>query len=180
MILWLRVFVIVLFTLPHQQITSLPPSGIPPLISLTGEGADLFHISIPAIGVTDLPVTEAPFNGGTWDFSRITNQAAHLQGEPLPGNDGNAAIGAHVELAQRKPGPFYRLNQIQPGAEILIRRGVHVYRYIVVKLWTVPPGDLSPLYGTPGQTLTLITCSDYSGASDSYLRRLIVRAIRVQ
>jgi LPXTG-site transpeptidase (sortase) family protein len=182
MILWVKIALIALAALPFQRYAPQTQPSLPPShhqITQSGEGADILRITIPRIGLHDLPVTEAPFTGYTWDFSHISNEAAHLSGMPLPGNAGNAAIGAHSELALRQPGPFYRLNELQFGDEIIVQRGASFYHYSVFKSWTVKPTDLKPLYGTIAESLTLLTCSDFNTIQQYYLGRLIVRAYRV-
>jgi len=106
----------------------------------SGEDVDLsqFRLYIPSLQI-NLPITRAARIGSTWDFSRITYQAAYLDGLPLPGNAANVVIGAHSELSARKPGPFYTLRRIQPGAEIIITYGGSKFRYVVERLWWSRP-----------------------------------------
>lgn len=165
--------------------TDLPPSPIPatavaaapeekaPQPPRTG-----FRLAIPSLGL-DLPVTRAAFIGTTWNFEPITTQAAHLDGLALPGSANNVVIGAHSELTQRRPGPFYRLNRLRPGDEIIVRYGGQEFRYQVQRLWIVVPTDISPIQQGIGDVLTLLTCDGYNQTTNGYDTRLIVRAFRV-
>jgi LPXTG-site transpeptidase (sortase) family protein len=133
-----------------------------------------FRLQIPSVGI-NLAVVNASFIGTTWDFSKIFYQAGYFEGTPLPGDGGNLVIGGHSELANRRPGPFYKLSQIKVGADIVIIRGAQRYTYTVTSIWTVDPDDISPIFDT-GEILTLLTCSGFN--SGVYRTRLVVRAER--
>ena len=133
-----------------------------------------FRLQIPSINV-NLPIVNARFVGDTWDFSKILYQAGYFEGTPLPGDGGNLVIGAHSELANRAPGPFFKLSQIKVGADIVVIRGAQRYTYHVVKFWTVDPDDLNPIFDR-GDILTLLTCSGFDDGV--YRTRLVVRAER--
>ena len=136
------------------------------------------RIQIPSIGL-DLQIVVARFRRGTWNFNRILRQAAYLDMRPLPGQGNNAVIGAHSELARRRPGPFYKLGQVKPNDEIIVTHKGVPYRYVVQSVYLVDPTDLSPIYQTDGEVLTLITCDDFNDKTRSYDKRLIVRATSV-
>jgi LPXTG-site transpeptidase (sortase) family protein len=138
-----------------------------------------FRLYIPSLQI-NLPITRAARIGPTWDFSHITSQAAYLDGLPLPGNAANVVIGAHSELSARRPGPFYTLHRIQPGAAIIITYGGRKFYYVVERLWVVQPTDLGPIDQSAGDVLTLLTCDGYNRATGGYDTRLIVRAVRVE
>src|SRR5262249_35355151 len=88
------------------------------------------RLKIPAIKV-NLRIVTARYYGDTWDFSGIIYQAAFLEGRSRPGSGGNVVIGAHSELARRAPGPFYNLDQLQPGDDIIVvHKGIN-YQYKV-------------------------------------------------
>ena len=136
------------------------------------------RIQIPAIGV-NLAITVAPFRKTTWNFSRILYQAAYLAGRPQPGQSGNVVIAAHSEFARRRPGPFYHLNQLKAGDQIIVLHDGARYVYAVTSTWSVDPTDMSPIIQTDQDVLTLITCDGYNDLTHGYDTRLIVRAARV-
>jgi LPXTG-site transpeptidase (sortase) family protein len=142
----------------------------------SSEAGEAFHLEIPALKL-DVSVIKAQFTGRTWDFSEFTQQAGYFEKLPLPGQKGNAVIGAHSELAQRKPGPFYTLDQIKIGDQIIITQGDEEYTYVVTEISKVKPTDTSPLTQTNEETLTLLTCAGYSNGI--YTTRLVVHAARV-
>lgn len=167
-------------TAPRRVAAAATPAGDVAARNANPPNLDLnqFRLHIPALNI-NLVVGRAPFIGNTWDFSQITRSAAYLDGLALPGLGGNVVIGAHSELAQRRPGPFYRLGAIQPGMEVLVTYNGSLYRYIVERKWLVVPADLGPIDQGAGDVLTLLTCDGYNANTDEYDTRLIVRAYRV-
>ena len=88
---------------------------LPPLV----EGEQAGHILIPKIGVD-------------WYFVEGTSREdlkkgpGHYPGTPMPGQVGNAAIAGHRTTYGA---PFYRLDELAPGDEIIIttwRRRIHL------------------------------------------------------
>lgn len=134
------------------------------------------RLQIPSINV-DLQILVAPYQYNTWNFNRILKQAAYLDKRPLPGQGGNVVIGAHSELAKRKPGPFYYLGNVKAGDEILVTHNGVVYRYQVQSVFTVEPTDNSPIFQTDSESLTLLTCDSFNWRTQRYEKRLIVRAV---
>jgi LPXTG-site transpeptidase (sortase) family protein len=135
-----------------------------------------FRLSIPSLKM-DLSVVNAPFRRTTWDFSQIIRTAGHLEGLPLPGQGSNVVIGGHSELSQRRPGPFFHLEDIQKNDAIVVNYGGHTYIYQVVSKKEVSPLRTEVLSSTSDETLTLMTCSGYSNGT--YTKRLVVQALLV-
>jgi LPXTG-site transpeptidase (sortase) family protein len=135
-----------------------------------------FHLSIPSVNI-DLSVVDAPFRRSTWDFSQIVSTAGHLEGLPMPGQGSNIVIGAHSELNQRRPGPFFHLEDIQKNDAIVINYGGHKYIYQVISKREVSPLRTEVLSSTSDETLTLMTCSGYNDGK--YTKRLVVQALLV-
>ena len=177
----LRATLVILFSLillapSPARATSLPMLGGHNASSVQSN-SKAFRLEIPSIKIS-LPIVTARFKDGTWDFSRIYNQAGYFEGTPLPGVGGNLVIGAHSEFAYRVRGPFYHLSDIQVGAQIIVTYQGQPYTYQVATIWSVDPSDVSPIYNSSGDVLTLMTCSGYSRGV--YETRLIVRATRVK
>lgn len=76
----------------------------------------------------------------------------HMEDSALPGSSGNSVIAGHRDTF------FHRLDELQPGDEIVLRRQSKVYRYEVTERRIVEPTDLSPLRPSLSAQLTLITC----------------------
>ena len=137
-----------------------------------------FQLSIPSLEI-DIPVFEAWLRGRTWEFRIFSQEAGHLQYTAYPGQRGNVVIGAHYALADFTPGPFQDLDQLEVGDLIQVYYLGHLYTYRVTGADLVSPNDLRILRTTPGETLTLLTCYDYSPQAATYTRRYVVYAERV-
>ncbi len=93
----------------------------------------------------------------------------HFTGTALPGEEGNCCLVGHRNYTW---GEFFnRLDELEPGDEILIERGKASYRYVVTETFIVEPTELSVLDQGEGSTITLITCTPIRVAS----HRLIVK-----
>ncbi len=76
----------------------------------------------------------------------------HVQHTAWPGDPGNAVIAAHRDSF------FRQLDDLNPGDDIYVRRGVQTYDYIVTAKSIVAPDDLAVIDPTSDTRLTLITC----------------------
>ncbi|MFP3853679.1 MAG: isopeptide-forming domain-containing fimbrial protein [Anaerolineales bacterium] len=114
-----------------------------------------------------------------WDLTWLSNQAGYLEGTAYPTLPGNTALTAHVYLADGTPGPFHRLKDLAWGDEITLESGGSLYTYQVRQVARVLPRNLSVLRNEDLDWLTLITCEGYYEPTDTYLRRLVVRAVLV-
>lgn len=166
--------------LPEEAESSLSsavvgePAGPP--IPLTGRR----HVSIPAVGITDIELTESPIVNNIWKMDHITTQAAHLERTAYPGQPGNTVIGAHNELPGGAPGPFARLATVSIGETVWVEFDGHLYQYQVFDKQQVTPDRVDMAYPTSDTRLTLITCSgSYIGANE-YTHRTVVIARLVQ
>jgi sortase A len=149
---------------PGGVTTTTTPAPPPP------SGDAVAIIKIPKIGV-DRAVVQGV---GVPDLRK---GPGHYPLTPMPGQLGNAAIAGHRTTYGQ---PFYNLNELGAGDEILITTLQGTYRYLVTEQLTVKPRDVSVLDPTPdpghlGQnlaTLTLTTCTPrYSAA-----QRLVIHA----
>ena len=111
--------------------------------------------------------------------SNLGTSIGHLQGTSWLGEDGNVVLSGHVEMSDGRTGVFATLEQINLGDEVVIVENETTYTYLVNDLRKVEPTDLSVVYPTGGDQLTLITCSDYDFLGDNYDTRFVVVALRV-
>jgi sortase A len=112
-----------------------------------------------------------PRFGPTWRFAIVEGAGlpqlavgpGHVPGTALPGEIGNFAVAAHRVTAGN---PFYHLNDLRPGDEVLIDTAVTTFAYQVTHTELVLPGNISVLDPVPGHprlraheaVITLITC----------------------
>jgi sortase A len=126
------------------------------------EGQAVGILKIPAIDLEKVVVQgvgEADLREGP----------GHYPQTPLPGQPGNAAIAGHRTTYGA---PFFRLNELVAGDPILITTRQGAFRYLVQRSLVVDPSDGAVVGPTPGNHLTLTTCTPrYSAA-----QRLVVVA----
>ena len=119
-------------------------------------------IKIPRIGVEKAVVEGV-------SVSDLKKGPGHYPQTPLPGQPGNAAIAGHRTTYGA---PFYRLDELQPGDEILVSTRQGSFSYAVRETKIVLPTAISVLDPTPDDRLTLTTCHPRFSAA----KRLIVVA----
>lgn len=135
-----------------------------------------FVLEIPSLGVS-IPIVGVPLKDGKWDLDWLWNRAGHLSGTAFPTWQGNTAITAHVYLPSGVPGPFFKLETLRWGDEIIIQAFGQRYTYEVREVRWVQPTDLSPIQHEDLDWVTLITCKGYDETTDTYRWRSIVRAV---
>jgi sortase A len=127
------------------------------------EGQAVGIIKIPAISLEKVVVQ------GVGE-SDLRAGPGHYPETPLPGQAGNSAIAGHRTTYGA---PFFRLNELVSGDPILITTRQGAFRYVVQRSMVVDPSDSAVVAPTPGNHLTLTTCTPrYSAA-----QRLIVVAV---
>ena len=94
----------------------------------------------------------------------------HYPLTPMPGQAGNAAIAGHRTTYGA---PFYRLDELDEGEEILVRTVQGEFRYVVDRVSVVRPTQVEVLDQTEEARLTLTTCEPRFSAR----RRLSVSAV---
>lgn len=140
---------------------------------------DEARILIPAAGVS-APIIRVFLSEGNWDISSLGNNVGHLQGTSWLDEPGNIVLSGHVELSSGDKGVFASLNQLQLGDVIILQHNDIDVQYVINDIRNVDPTDLTPLYPTSTNQITLITCDDYNFISDSYDQRVIVVAEKGQ
>jgi len=141
------------------------------------------RILIPAIDV-DAPIVTInirafPSGEVTWDTSGLTEEVGFFEGMAWFGEGGNVVLGGHSELAGRRPAVFYHLDQVAVDDEIIVYEHGTEWRYVVTDVFEVGYRDLSVLYPTAQERLTIMTCDTDSLANGAYSRRVVVVAERV-
>lgn len=140
------------------------------------QGTTLF---IPSAGIYADIVQVYVDDSGSWDVSHLGLNVGHLQGTQWLGHPGNVVLSGHVELGDGRKGVFATLNEVKLGDIIVVQQDGQEWRYEVTEIGTTTPDDLTPVYPTQNDQLTLITCGSYDFFQDSYLERTVVVAQRV-
>lgn len=155
-----------------QQVTSLPiqPVGLSytPLASL--------ELEIPQLGI-QTEITGIPLTDGAWDVTWLSNGVGYLEGTAFPTHAGNSVLSAHSILANGLPGPFYHLDELSWGDEVIVHAWGQRYIYEVRDVREVRPSDVSILHHEERPWLTLITCHGFDEESGAYRWRTVARAV---
>jgi sortase A len=154
----------------QQQMESVrpPAASVVPvayLPAIPAAGNALGRIEIPRIGLT------AMIMEGT-DGRILRRAVGHIQGTPMPGQQGNVAIAGHRDT-------FFRpLRNVQADDEITLTTLGGSYRYLVDSTQVVSPDDMQVLDNSSDTILTLVTCYPFYFVGPSP-KRFIVRAHKI-
>lgn len=132
-------------------------------------------IFIPRAGIIST-VIEAYLDGQSWDISQLRTNVGHLEGTSWIDEPGNVVLSGHVEMADGRPGVFANLSELVLDDLIVIKSDEREIQYVVTEKYITIPTDLTPLYPTDTERLTLITCDSYDFLSNSYLERMVIIA----
>ena len=151
--------------------TTVAPAGDASTIGPTDDappgpatGTSIAHMVIKKLGVDKYVVegvSEAALREGP----------GHYPGTPMPGEPGNVAIAGHRTTYGA---PFYNLDSLQPGDEILLtNKAGKQFHYTVSSSQVVKPSDVGVIGPTKDNRLTLTTCNPRFSATT----RLVVVAM---
>jgi LPXTG-site transpeptidase (sortase) family protein len=130
------------------------------------------------------PVTRFTLGAETWEIAPWETRVGHFSGTSwLSSHDssGNIVIGGHAEYPDGTPAVFAELDKLRIHDTVTLHFGGLPYRYRVTEMRYVAQDDLTVLYPTTQDQLTLITCDEvsYDPVSKTYAKRLVIIAIRV-
>ena len=137
-------------------------------------------LTVPTANISS-PVTTFYLDGVSWAIDPWEDIVGHLQGTAWINQTGNVVIGGHSELPDGSAGVFYRLYNVGIGDEIFLQDGALTRRYVVVNILSVDYRDVSVVYPTSHNRLTLITCDipSYVAEQNFYYERLVIVADEV-
>jgi LPXTG-site transpeptidase (sortase) family protein len=157
---------------------TLPPPTAPPAAQTAPTPVPLASLLIPSAGV-NANVVAVYLGSVSWDVSALGGNVGHLEGTAWFGSPGNIGLAGHAEMSDGRPGVFAGLDRLAPGDPIILMQGGREQRYRVREVRRVEPRDLTVLYPSTTERMTLITCDDYSFVQNTYLERIAVIADRV-
>lgn len=134
---------------------------------------------IPSLGVK-MTVVGVPYRNQAWNVAWLGSQAGWLEGSAFPTWDGNSVITGHVYLSNGLPGPFVNLSKLKYGDTIIVHANGQKYTYEIRTNKVVSPTDPSVFKHEDLSWLTLITCKEYDEKTNSYRKRVVVRAVLVK
>lgn len=135
-------------------------------------------LEIPSLNV-NIPIVGVPRRNGEWNVSWLGRQAGWLEGSAFPSWNGNSVLTSHVYLPNGLPGPFVGLNTLKYGDQVIVHAFGQKYTFEVRTNAVVVPDDTSALQHEERSWLTLVTCKDYDEGTNTYSKRVVVRAVLV-
>ncbi len=152
---------------PAPTTTPLPTTTTQPLpiIGRPALGDGVAQLVIPSIGL-DKMILEGI---RTTD---LQNGPGHFPETPLPGQFGNAAVAGHRTTHGQ---PFFRIDEIEVGDEILVTTLAGRYVYVMTGRQIVSPSDYArviPTLDPTIATLTLTSCDPKFSAKN----RIVISA----
>lgn len=157
---------------------AVTPSPTPIIADDLGPDIENAALVIPGAGIV-APIVEVYLGETTWDVTQLGNNIGHLEGTRWVKETGNVVLSGHVELADGRAGIFANLGELQSGDRVIITQNGIDYHYDVSSISRHDPTDLTPIYPSQSNKLTLITCGTYDFVSDTYLERIVVIADQV-
>ena len=159
---------------PRGLVTHLAPQ----LTAYTDLGTQ--WLEIPDLGM-ETSITGVPKENNYWDVSWLGNKAGWLEGSAQLGNLGNTVLTAHVWDALNKPGPFYGLEKLNYGDQVILHAWGDEYIYEVREVLSVKPENVNAMMKHQEKAwLTLVTCQGYDEESGEYQHRILVRAVLME
>jgi large repetitive protein len=80
---------------------------------------------------------------------------------------------------ERLPGPFVNLSRLKYGDKIIVHAYGQTFMYEVRANVVVEPNDTSIFRHEEKSWLTLVTCKEYDEKTNSYRKRVVVRAVLI-
>lgn len=134
-------------------------------------------LSIPSVNMS-VGITTFPLDGVSWAIDPWEKRVGHLQGTSWLSGTGNMALGGHSVYPDGRAGVFNSLYNVSLGDEIIVQDGDTARTYIVSEIRTVDYTDISVVYPTAHNRVTLITCDipSFQAETGLYGDRLVVIA----
>lgn len=167
-----------------QDSTTTPeitgPAPLPEVAAVQAVGVQIPSIGVDAAPLESLGLLADGSLSPPVDFAR----AGWFVDGPVPGQVGPSVIAGHIDSAAAGPAVFFRLHELQPGAEVVVALSDGSSATFRVDRVLSAPKDSFPtaeVYGpTPDAQLRLITCGgSFNPVAGSYLDNTIVFATAV-
>ena len=174
-------------THPSSSVPIIPVTGfrrgevtlLPPQLAAYADLGDTW-LEVPALDL-ETAITGVPKEDGAWDVTWLGSKVGWLGGSAPLGLTGNSVITAHVWSALNQPGPFYGLEKLKYGDQVIIHAWGDVYVYEVREVLSVKPENVKAMMKHQEKAwLTLVTCQGYDEDSGEYQHRVLVRAVLIE
>jgi LPXTG-site transpeptidase (sortase) family protein len=176
----------VTISITAPSVSTLPATGFAPSVVtfMPDQPLDKMYgstdllLEIPALGVK-MPIVGVPVKKDGWDVSWLSKQAGWLEGSAFPTWSGNSVLTSHVYDANGLPGPFVNLSTLKYGDKVIVHAYGRKYTYEVRTNAVVQPNDASVMKHEEKAWITLVTCKEYDEKTNTYKKRVVVRAVLV-
>lgn len=157
-------------------IQSFPPTATPYILPTQ---AGPRRLDIPALNYSiPIPIVELPLINKEWDVSNLGHNIGWLdQTTWFDPGWGNTVLVGHIQLSNAEPGPFEKLDSLEPGDEVLVYEGDLVRKFTVTEIFTVGAAETQATHPTTNPVLTLMTCTNWNDSRGIFSDRLVVRAV---
>ena len=135
-------------------------------------------VEIPSLEI-NIPIVGVPLRNGEWNVAWLGKQAGWLQGSAFPSWNGNSVLTSHVYLSNGLPGPFVNLSKLKFGEKVIVHAFGQKYIFEVQTNTLVEAKDASVFKHEAKPWLTLLTCKEYDERTNTYRKRVVVRAVLV-
>lgn len=173
--------------LPPPLVTQFTPAASSPLWQAASQPNPAprppTRLRIPVLQI-DRAIVPVPVRDAAWDVAALGQNVGLLATTGAHAGDRLAMVFAgHMTFPDGRllfEGAFANLPTITYGTEVLLEgeAGTAVYR--VQAIGRVPPAAVDQLYLADGDSILLVTCTDWDAASGTYANRFIVRAVWVE
>jgi len=143
---------------PEQP--AVEQTGPPPTEPAPAPGETFATMFVPRWGADwQFPIAEGVARAGVLDAGFV----GHYRATQMPGEIGNFALAGHRQSHAK---PFYGVDRLETGDEIIVQTAQAWYVYRVTESYVVAPTDTDVLAPNPGdptaeateRTITLTTC----------------------
>ena len=150
-----------------------PNPGIPDFRLWAEKRMEAYQMSLGTYSPAPLGVLkirsielEVPVLEGT-DELTLNRAVGHIEGTPVPGEEGNVGIAGH------RDGFFRGLKDVHLGDYFDLYTGEGNTRYVVDEILIVPPEDVSVLAPRPRSSITLVTCYPFYFVGSAPMRYIV-------
>lgn len=136
-------------------------------VSINKDYSKDMYVTIESVGIKDIKISSNVESTDEKVYNKyLKSGVAHFKGTPLPGDGGNSFIYGHSAVesffSRHKDLPetiFSRLNDIDIGQKVVVKREDNVLEYVVRNKKIVEPEDFTILEPVQNkETVTLMTC----------------------
>lgn len=162
---------------PDQSPTNAPISTKP--------STNHAYLHIPALDISQ-PIVDLPLQNGRWDVSQLGEKIGHLNSTGAQPGDALAPVFAgHMTFpssallnssATLGTGAFANLQYATYDTEVLYETNGQRFVYKVTEISRVLPSEIERLYLEDGNSILLVTCTDWDENGRIYTNRLLIRA----